>query len=267
MSLNSIKSCDELATNVIKLDVTTLGDFMKKLMMTVMMVTILSGCANVPDPIAVSPNDVLVPYVQVANASAMSPQNQKARWGGKIVSVENKEKVSEIEVVFFPEGRNGKPNVGDASVGRFIARVEGFVDPLVFEQGRLITVVGEVGTKTEGIIGEQSYLYPTLNAMGYHMWKETQDVEVDTFSFAPFGYHSRFNVGYFNPFYRNFFPYHQRTRFRMIKNRGHSQGARVSGNDSANNTNNNSELRIYNQPPSRTPTPVRRPNEPKVEQY
>jgi outer membrane lipoprotein len=197
----------------------------------------LGGCTVVPKPIDVAKNESLIPFEQVSaqtqtleasqQTAPLTAQGEKARWGGKIVSVENKKDVSEIEVVFFPENSFGKPRTGEPSAGRFKAVVKGFVDPIVFEQGRLITVVGEVGDIQTGLIGEQSYQYPTLNALGYHMWKQTTDVEVDTFAFAPFGYYAGYNRSFFSPWYDpwHFRSYRQRLRF--THNNGHQQGATV----------------------------------------
>jgi outer membrane lipoprotein len=237
-------------------------------------VFVATGCTIVPEPIDVAKNESLVPFEQISaitqqavNQETTAPASisqigEKARWGGKIVSVENKKEFSEIEVVFFPENSFGKPRTGQPSIGRFKAVVKGFVDPVVFEQGRLITVVGEIGDAQTGIIGEQEYNYPTLNAMGYHMWKQTSEVQVDTFAFAPFGYYAGFNRGFFSPWYD---PWHfrsQRHRIRLTHNNGHEQSGRVRGGISPRTPNNiappvrntqlrNAETKINN--PNRNP--------------
>lgn len=211
-----------------------------KLVTVILAIGFLSACVTVPSEIDVAKNANLVPFEKVSNSivtvgpdaegtSTQVDTGKKARWGGKIVSVVNKKDVSEIEVVFFPENKYGKPITSMPSVGRFKAVVEGFVDPLVFEQGRLITVVGEVGDGQTGIIGEQAYLYPTLNAMGYYMWKESTNinVELDTFGFMPFGYRSGFNHNFFNPWYDPWYRRHQRARIRIDKYNGHSQGGQI----------------------------------------
>lgn len=211
-----------------------------KTMLTAFAVVLLSACTVVPDPIDVADNTNLVSFEE-ASASIVSvgpiasgqplvlASGQKARWGGKIVSVVNKQDVSEIEVVFFPENSFGKPITSMPSAGRFKAVVDGFVDPLVFEPGRLITVVGELTDSQVGVIGEQEYTYPTINAKGYYMWKETTDVnvEIDTFAFSPFGYRAGFHRNFFNPWYDPWLRNHQRGRIRVDKYDGHSQGGTV----------------------------------------
>ncbi|GAB54699.1 outer membrane lipoprotein [Glaciecola punicea ACAM 611] len=209
-----------------------------KLIMLVAALSALAGCATVPNSITVAENTKLISFDDVSNdianiqpdaAISLSSIDGKARWGGKIVSVVNKKDVSEIEVVFFPEDRQGKPKTGLPSTGRFKAIVAGFVDPLVFEKGRLITVVGDVSENVEGIIGEQRYMYPTLEAKGYYMWKETTDVnvEIDSFAFSPFIYGAGFHRGFFNPWYNPWMLQRQRGRARIERFNGHSQGSKV----------------------------------------
>ena len=213
-----------------------------KLISTMLGAFIASGCAVVPEPIEVGENTILVPFEAVQSGILLSANDQvvgdgtnKARWGGKIVSVVNKKDVSEIEVVFFPEGHLGKPKTGMPSAGRFKAIVQGFVDPIVFEQGRLITVVGEVGSSVTGIIGEQEYVYPSLNAKGYYMWRETTDVnvEIDNFAFSPFGYRAGFNNSFFYPWYDPWYRTRQRGRVRIERYNGHSQGSSVNSSTSS----------------------------------
>ena len=202
---------------------------MKLLSILIPFTLLIGGCSMTPENIEVGEVDKLVTYVDSKQGDLAG---RKARWGGKIVSVENKKDVSEIEIVYFPEARSGKPRTGEPSEGRFKAVVTGFVDPLVFEEGRLITVVGEVGTTSVGIIGEQEYQYPVLNAVGYHMWKETSDVRVESFAFSPFGFHYGFNRGFYNPWYSPWHNSHLRQRVRVIKHNGHSQGGVVTRSNS-----------------------------------
>ncbi|WP_371192874.1 Slp family lipoprotein [Glaciecola sp. SC05] len=202
---------------------------------------LLSGCASVPEQIKIPENAVLVPFNQIINnPEAVSAIGEKARWGGRIVSVQNKQKVSEIEVIFFPEASNGKPKTGEESPGRFKAVVPGFVDPLVFEKDRLITIVGEVATSETGIIGEQNYTYPTLSAVGYFMWQQTSDVQVQNIGYDPFlfgmPFHNRGWSTWYNPWHSGF----HSSRVRVIRNNGHSQGSRVERSRGSSSSSSNS---------------------------
>jgi outer membrane lipoprotein len=148
-------------------------------------VVFLSGCAVYPDQINVDDEANLVSYQDIVNGN-VTGVGSKARWGGEVVAVENKADYSEIEILFFNNNHYGKPRSTAESAGRFKVRVRDFIDPLVFSQGRLVTFVGELGEPTEGLIGEQRYVYPVLLADGYHMWKQTKDYEISSFHFSPF---------------------------------------------------------------------------------
>ena len=71
---------------------------MKLLSLLIPITLLVGGCSITPENIDVAESDNLVSYEQGKNNGI---EGKKARWGGKIVSVENKKDVSEIEVVFF----------------------------------------------------------------------------------------------------------------------------------------------------------------------
>ena len=232
---------------------------MKNISIILLSALFMVSCKNVPSQIEVAPTQVLTTFESVsADKSSSVGIGSKARWGGKIVAVENKKDVSEIEVVYFPENSSGKPRIGQPSIGRFKAIVDGFVDPVVFEPGRLITVVGEIGEVQSGLIGEQEYQYPSLNAMGYYMWKETQDVQVDGYRFSPFAFHAGYNHAFYSPWYDPYWHSPQRVRVRVVKNDGHNQGAvvkpaaRVVNNSEASKNNRPSKTKV-NQPSQKEP--------------
>jgi outer membrane lipoprotein len=216
----------------------------KALFISLSSIFIITGCAIVPNEIDVNESEKLVSFEAVSkDKENLSAKGEKARWGGKIVSVVNKKDVSEIEIVYFPENRYGKPVTGDDSSGRFKAVVEGFIDPVVFESGRLITVVGEVGDITLDIIGEQEYQYPTLKAQGYYMWKEKRPMEA--YAFSPFGFRPGFHPGFFYPWYDPFWHSRFSSRFYLHNrfhtgNRNHHRGHRQWGNSSASGGRNQS---------------------------
>ncbi|MFC4699768.1 Slp family lipoprotein [Glaciecola siphonariae] len=211
---------------------------MKKYFAILAALATLSACSMVPEPIQIADNTPLMSFDKVINSDdALSAQGEKARWGGRIVSVQNKKDVSEIEVIYFPEGHNGKPKTDQQSEGRFKAIVPGFVDPLVFEKDRLITIVGNVSAPEVGIIGEQNYTYPTLNAAGYHMWKQSTDIEVRNVGYQPFFYASPFYNRGWSAWHNPWRPNYYRSRLRVSKYNGHSQGGSVNRVDTKTRTN------------------------------
>jgi outer membrane lipoprotein len=184
----------------------------KKSVVVLTFTLFFSGCAMVPEPIEVSEDISLVTFNSVINGSETS-QGSLARWGGEIVNVENKKEYSEIEVLHYPSNSFGKPRSTLNSEGRFKVRVAGFIDPLVFEKGRLITFLGEIGEPAKGIIGEQTYVYPLLLANGYYMWKETEEYEVSGFYYSPLSPY--WSVGSRRHYWGGYGLYHNRATIRV----------------------------------------------------
>lgn len=95
------------------------------------------------------------------------------RWGGEISKVENKADKTWIEIVRRPLWGDGKPKTSGKSDGRFIASFTGFADPVVYEVGHLLTVVGTIEDKIKRPIGEYEYVFPIVGVEGSYLWKPT----------------------------------------------------------------------------------------------
>lgn len=166
-------------------------------------VFLFTGCSIVPDSIEVPEGTQLVSYSKAVTSGA-NAQGQKARWGGLIVGVENKPDKTFIELAHFPLNHYGKPGTSGETSGRFKVQIDGFVDPIVFEEGRSATFLGTITAPTMGMVGEQPYIYPTIIADDYHMWRDRDVYHMDTFGFNSFtGWYSPFWGGV-GPFYHPF---------------------------------------------------------------
>ena len=157
-------------------------------------VFLFAGCTIVPDSIEVPEGTQLVSYSKAVTSGA-NAQGQKARWGGMIVGVENKPNKTFIELAHFPLNHYGKPSTNGETSGRFKVQIDGFVDPIVFEEGRAATFLGTVTAPTAGMVGEQPYIYPTIIADDYHMWRKQEVYDVNTYFF-------NYHTGWYSPFYR-----------------------------------------------------------------
>jgi outer membrane lipoprotein len=180
---------------------------------------LVGGCAIVPDQIKVSDNENLIPFESIISGNETG-QGAKARWGGEIVNVENKEEYSEVEILQYPSNPYGKPRTNLDSAGRFKVQVAGFIDPLVFEKGRLITFLGELGEPSEGIIGEQTYIYPVLLASGYYMWKETEEYRMSGFYYSDLSPY--WGMGIRRDHWRPYGFFHTRATIRVQTNKSRS---------------------------------------------
>lgn len=138
----------------------------------------MSACSAVPEELVVPENTTLASF-ETALENPEQAVGQMARWGGTIAEVRNTESGTIIEVVNFPLQSWARPLVSDESNGRFRAKVAGFVDPMVYKKGRIISFVGTVGEPEQGTIDEFRYLFPILNVDNKHLWKELKETKIE----------------------------------------------------------------------------------------
>jgi outer membrane lipoprotein len=150
----------------------------------------VTACVSIPESLQ-SPATNMVSYENAVMDNA--PTGTAARWGGVIASVENTPEQSIMEIVHYPLKANGRPNLRQASIGRFKAVVDGFIDPMVFKKDRVVSVLGSLAEPMQGMVGEQAYTYPSLQVSGYHLWEDVQDVDITTIHHDHF---YRFGHGY-----------------------------------------------------------------------
>lgn len=145
------------------------GGFPVRAVLLGVLILALSGCASVPEPIRDAPERVPLPDEVRADPEAF--KGERVRWGGTIVSVANKASHTELELVARRLDERARPMGGDRSLGRFIARVPGFLDPAVFESGRRLTVTGTVEGVVTREIGEFAYRFPVVAVDGRYLWE------------------------------------------------------------------------------------------------
>jgi starvation-inducible outer membrane lipoprotein len=137
---------------------------------------LLSGCASPPSAIAVQDDIALLNYEllrQNIEDNVLTDKallNQKARWAGKIVSVQNNDAFSKITISYYPSSTGGRPDTKQQSSGQFVAIVPGYVESRVFKKGRLVTVLGN---------NIEPLSYPSLFTDGLYMWKDISLVRSD----------------------------------------------------------------------------------------
>ncbi|NMH61333.1 Slp family lipoprotein [Alteromonas ponticola] len=161
-----------------------------------LVVLFMSGCAIVPDPIKVPEDAQLTSYSRSVTGGEQV-KGSMARWGGVIVNVENKSQKTFVEIAHFPLNHYGKPNTSQNTVGRFKARINGFIDPIMFEEGRTVTFVGHLDDPMSGMVGEQPYIYPTLAVDDYYIWRKESEYDVSHVYFS-------YGLGWYSPFYYTF---------------------------------------------------------------
>jgi outer membrane lipoprotein len=166
----------------------------------ILVVAFAGGCASKP-PAAISKIPADNPSLTSVRLDIDQYMGAEVRWGGEISKVENKADQTWVEVVRRKLWGDGKPKTSGKSDGRFIASFSGFVDPVVYEVGRLLTVVGAIEDKIKRPIGEYDYVFPIVTVEGSYLWKETTVVQYANFPPPWWYYDLRFH--YPGSYYRH----------------------------------------------------------------
>ncbi len=94
--------------------------------------------------------------------------------GGYVAEVLNLADKSRLMVLQAPLDFKDEPKSRQASKGRFMIVTEQFLDPMVYEKGRKVTVAGTVAGKTSEMVAQYAYQMPMIKASELHLWEEWQ---------------------------------------------------------------------------------------------
>lgn len=133
-----------------------------------LLITLLAGCATTPDFDTTGVDRSLTPRSVVAEPEVS--RGKTVLWGGTILNTSNLENMTHIEVLAYPLDSSQRPLLEEQPLGRFMVEHEGFLEPATFAQGRLITVLGNIGETQSGKVGKSSYIYPVVIARQQHLW-------------------------------------------------------------------------------------------------
>ncbi len=144
-----------------------------------------TGCAT---PAPQSAQEALPdsPTLAKVNTDIGSYAGRLVRWGGSIERLENHAQETWIEIVERPLDSQGRPRESDRSGGRFIAKVAGFLDPVIYTRGRDISVAGSVDGDITRKIGEFEYRYVLVKVDTEHLWAPSTPAPV--MYYDPFWY-------------------------------------------------------------------------------
>ncbi|NKI34665.1 hypothetical protein HFP89_05755 [Wenzhouxiangella sp. XN79A] len=127
---------------------------------------LLAGCASSPFSDAgyvpaLGPADALRGDVALG---------QRMLWGGRIVGIANSAEATEIEVLALPLDRSDRPRASAEGGVRFVVRRAGFLEPVNYAPGRLVTVLGRFDGIVERPVGEFLIDQPVLDARRIELW-------------------------------------------------------------------------------------------------
>ncbi len=146
---------------------------------------LLAGCASdIPPEISSKPDNS--PTVSIARGDMESFVGSSVRWGGLIAAIENHESNTRVEIVARELNNSGRPLDSDFSPGRFIAVLDGFIDPQVYSLKREITVYGVIEKAVDQLIGQHNYTYPVVIVSNHVLWKPLP--KQDPYMYPPYWY-------------------------------------------------------------------------------
>jgi outer membrane lipoprotein len=189
-----------------------------KVLLLLVSVILLCACSSIPKKLQLPETTNLAEF-----SAQQSNEGNSARWGGVIAEVKNNADNTMIEVVSFKLTSSTRPKLDTETKGRFRLYYDGLLDPVVYQKGRSVTVIGKVQSSEEGKIGEHPYRFPVLKASHVHLWKKIQTVDVNIRP-APFMY---------SPYYwRSPLPYRHNRGIIIHKKTNNQSGAveRTSNN-------------------------------------
>jgi len=108
------------------------------------------------------------------SALTQNPQaysGQTVILGGYVACVANLPKQSRVMVLHAPLDFQDRPKAREKSQGRFMVVTDDFLDPMVYEKGRRITVAGTVTGQTTEKVADYAYTMPEVRAGEYHLWE------------------------------------------------------------------------------------------------
>jgi outer membrane lipoprotein len=159
---------------------------------------LLSGCAHVLSEQALHAVDPTVEYAQV-KADPEAWRGSTLVLGGRIIDVKNERAGSTLEILSYSIDRFGQPTAVDEAGGRFLARSERFLDPKVYEAGRLVTLTGTVEGSETRPFGGADYVYPVFRLGEIRLLNEPYR----SYPYAPYYYgYPYYGDPFYDPWYR-----------------------------------------------------------------
>ncbi len=177
-------------------------------------VLFISACANIPDQI--QSESVATLNTQSVRGQIEQYKGQTVRWGGVITQVINNADNTWIELLALNLNSSGRPSSNrENNYGRFIAKLDQFMDPEVYQEGNSFTVIGILTDEIGGKIGEHNYKFPVVSVQGSHLWPKRSIRYYPPIipGYWYYGYHPywRFGLSYYGFGVRklhNYYPYY-----------------------------------------------------------
>ena len=160
---------------------------------------LLSACSNLP-PAIENPPLYDISYSE-ATRNITHFKDAPVRWGGVIIDIENEQNFSLVQVLYYPLGSYGRPELDKPNEGRFLFKSTDFLDPAVYKKDTEITIAGTLKDDIERKVGNKTLRLPLISATVIHLWP--------AYVYAPGSYYGGYGYGGFGygyPYYG--YPYY-----------------------------------------------------------
>ncbi len=137
---------------------------------TVIFALLISGCAATQSSVQFPPPGD--PQYSQILTNPTQYQGKAVRWGGVVAEVSNGANQAEMTLVQFPLTRYGIPITTGNSAGRFIVQTDGFLDPLIYEKGALVTVLGNISGEQTRKVDQKSLRMPVVTMTDNQVWPQ-----------------------------------------------------------------------------------------------
>lgn len=158
---------------------------LKKTLITLMSMVILTGCAHVISKETLKETDENVTFKELRKDPSVY-RGRLILLGGVVVRAINEKNGTLLEVYQTKLESGGKPIDLDRSEGRFMALYKGFLDGEIYRKGREVTIAGTVEGEKTMRLGEIHYKYPYLTVKEIHLWKKEPQIN-DLDPWGPWG--------------------------------------------------------------------------------
>lgn len=153
---------------------------MKTLIIATLSLFFLSACSSLPTGLQSRTENPIVDYqTLISNKRSEEPVELDVRLGGVIASIDNMADKTRIEIVNLPLTSGGRPDIKKEPIDRFVVYIDGFLEPVSYSEGRLVTIVGMSSGYEQSKVGEFSSMIPVIEAYGHQLWRVEETVTIN----------------------------------------------------------------------------------------
>lgn len=129
---------------------------------------LLGACASAP-PIDAGGAREGLSAETVAEAGPVF-DGERVLWGGRIVEVRNEAEDTVIEILDYPLDSGQRPDTDATAGARFLVVQPGFLDPVDYAAGRLLTALGTLTPSRTARAGDAERVLPVVEAEALELW-------------------------------------------------------------------------------------------------